>query len=123
VPGASTCLNAVNGEIPMARRSVIGIILVSLTLASAALVVDRSTDRIDAAAAAEGEYSGTTPARDFPSGLDWINTGGEELALERLRERRDLSLFARSAHDLVRRMPRRVHARRRRTTSVRDDPA
>ncbi len=31
------------------------------------------------------EYAGTSTARDFPTGLDWINTGGDELSLERLR--------------------------------------
>lgn len=31
------------------------------------------------------DYSGTTPAPVFPRGLDWINTGGAEVALDDLR--------------------------------------
>lgn len=31
------------------------------------------------------DYSGTTPAPAFPEGLDWINTGGAEVALADLR--------------------------------------
>jgi len=48
---------------------------------------------------------------------------GKRRGFDRLREPRDLSLFARGARDLVRGIPGRVHARRRRTASVRDDPA
>lgn len=39
------------------------------------------------AAAAMRDYAGSTPAPDFPPGLDWINTGGQALSLDDIKGR------------------------------------
>ncbi|HEX4300584.1 MAG TPA: thioredoxin-like domain-containing protein [Gammaproteobacteria bacterium] len=63
----------------------ITLLLVAGAILAAFRYTGSSAPLLAAAAGMPEQYLGTTPAPDFPAGLDWINTGGKPVSIKQLR--------------------------------------
>ncbi|HEY4128616.1 MAG TPA: thioredoxin-like domain-containing protein [Gammaproteobacteria bacterium] len=80
-------MNTLKALVRIVKRTTVFITL--LLVAGAILAAFRFTGSsaplMAAAAGVSDQYLGTTPAPDFPAGLDWINTGGKPISIKQLR--------------------------------------
>lgn len=63
----------------------ITLLLVAGAILAAFRYTGSSAPLLAAAAGMPDQYLGTTPAPDFPAGLDWINTGGKPVSIKQLK--------------------------------------
>jgi DNA-binding beta-propeller fold protein YncE len=63
----------------------ITLLLVAGAILAAFRYTGSSAPLLAAAAGMPDQYLGTTPAPDFPAGLDWINTGGKPISIKQLK--------------------------------------
>ncbi|HEY1773826.1 MAG TPA: thioredoxin-like domain-containing protein [Gammaproteobacteria bacterium] len=80
-------MNTLKALVRIVKRTTVFITL--LLVAGAILAAFRFTGSsaplLAAAAGMPDQYLGTTPAPDFPAGLDWINTGGKPISIKELK--------------------------------------
>ena len=80
-------MNPLQALVRIVKRTSVFITL--LLVAGAILAAFRfsgsSAPLLAAAAGMPDQYLGTTPAPDFPAGLDWINTGGKPVSIKQLK--------------------------------------